>query len=414
MDSGLLSNPDAPKATSRVPIDAANGVTGALFGIAILAYTCRLYIQLFVFKRFPAEDWLILFSVIILIAATVLWYISVNNLYNALVVVLEGVGSSKLFDVLKVIPTESKQANALSTLWWFVIFPVKFAYLVFFKKLINRLKHLTRYWWVVTAFMIPALIINEVVAWQTCPYTEALEVIAKCSGADAGTRLVRVTSVTTVFDVLGDVAIASIPVTLLWRVRISLRQKIGLGLTLCLSLVMAIVAIIRISGSRLPTGDADIVWVTFWQQQECNVAVIMISLTAFRSFFIRDTDSAMHAQPFLWSKLSIDSIKSSFRKRFSRLFGKSREDQTPTVDSGSTMIQSGGGSGIGSNPGPGSTETSGLDSGSARTGRSKKPMFGSPRGMKEVKIPNGRFSGLWSAIDRAGRTRAESPGASMV
>ena len=33
-------------------------------------------------------------------------------------------------------------------------------------------------------------------------------------------------------------------------------------------------------------GTVDIVWSTFWQQQECSVAVIMVSVSAFRSFFV--------------------------------------------------------------------------------------------------------------------------------
>ena len=80
--------------------------------------------------------------------------------------------------------------------------------------------------------------------------------------------------------------VASVPVILLWRVRIQFRQKLGLGIVLCLSLVMAIFAIIRAAGVRLPSGNVDIVWLAFWQQQECSVAVLMVSLTAFRSFFV--------------------------------------------------------------------------------------------------------------------------------
>lgn len=78
----------------------------------------------------------------------------------------------------------------------------------------------------------------------------------------------------------------SIPIIILWQIRINLCQKIGLGILLCLSLVMAIIAIARMSGVTLTSGVVDIVWVAFWQQQECSVAVIMISITAFRSLFV--------------------------------------------------------------------------------------------------------------------------------
>ena len=64
------------------------------------------------------------------------------------------------------------------------------------------------------------------------------------------------------------------------------RQKFGLSVMLSLSLVMAVCAITRMAGIHLKGGIVDIVWLAFWQQQECSIAVIMFSMTAFRSFFV--------------------------------------------------------------------------------------------------------------------------------
>ena len=87
-------------------------------------------------------------------------------------------------------------------------------------------------------------------------------------------------------DLSTDLLVLSLPIALLWRVQINLRQKIGLGLILCLSLVMAMAAITRIAGVRLSGGAVDIIWLIFWQQQECSIAVIMFSVSAFRPFFV--------------------------------------------------------------------------------------------------------------------------------
>lgn len=107
-----------------------------------------------------------------------------------------------------------------------------------------------------------------------------------CSGDTANYRTLRDTGITTAMDITTDALVVSIPIVLLWRVRINLRQKIGLGILLCLSLVMVIIAIARMSGINLTNGAVDIVWLAFWQQQECSVAVIMISISAFRSLFV--------------------------------------------------------------------------------------------------------------------------------
>ena len=75
-----------------------------------------------------------------------------------------------------------------------------------------------------------------------------------------------------------------IPVTLLWRVRIKPSQKIGLGAFLCLSIGMILMAITRAAGFRFH-GKFDDTWVSIWQHLEACVAVMMLSLTAFRSIF---------------------------------------------------------------------------------------------------------------------------------
>ena len=64
------------------------------------------------------------------------------------------------------------------------------------------------------------------------------------------------------------------------------RQKYGLSVMLSLSLVMAVCAITRMAGIHLGDDVVDIVWSSFWQLQECSIAVIMFSMTAFRSFFV--------------------------------------------------------------------------------------------------------------------------------
>ena len=89
-------------------------------------------------------------------------------------------------------------------------------------------------------------------------------------------------------DIMSDILILSLPITLLWKVRISLRQKIGLAFSLCLSGVMIIVTIVRIAGIKQGgSGSVDIVWLAFWQQPECSIAVLMLSVSAFRSLFVQ-------------------------------------------------------------------------------------------------------------------------------
>lgn len=80
------------------------------------------------------------------------------------------------------------------------------------------------------------------------------------------------------------VEVVSIPIIILRRSKIKTGQKIALGSFLCLSLVMAIIAIIRVSRIHSVAG-IDMVWEFFWQTMEGCVAVLMASITAFRTVF---------------------------------------------------------------------------------------------------------------------------------
>ncbi len=74
------------------------------------------------------------------------------------------------------------------------------------------------------------------------------------------------------------------------------QQKLGLGVLLSLSIVMVIVAIVRVAGVRLQSGDVDIVWLAFWQQQECSIAVSTFAITAFRTLFVQSASNQKRAR----------------------------------------------------------------------------------------------------------------------
>lgn len=80
-------------------------------------------------------------------------------------------------------------------------------------------------------------------------------------------------------------AVVSIPIIILRKSKIKLRQKLVLGIFLCLSIAMVVVALTRISAYRL-RGVIDLTWQIFWQYMEGCIALIMASLTTFRTAFI--------------------------------------------------------------------------------------------------------------------------------
>jgi hypothetical protein len=81
--------------------------------------------------------------------------------------------------------------------------------------------------------------------------------------------------------------VCSIPIFLLWNVKIKLRTKISVIALLSLSAFMIVCSVIRVAGFIGPNGHTpDATWRMLWTQIECCVAIIMSSLTAVRTLFV--------------------------------------------------------------------------------------------------------------------------------
>ena len=84
-------------------------------------------------------------------------------------------------------------------------------------------------------------------------------------------------------------AVIAIPIRLVSNVKIKTRQKLGIGFFLCLSCFMVVIEVIRVSNVHV---DDFQVWANFWIQIEGCTAVLTVSLTAFRTFFVSDHSNA--------------------------------------------------------------------------------------------------------------------------
>ena len=73
-------------------------------------------------------------------------------------------------------------------------------------------------------------------------------------------------------------------------------QKAALGVFLCRSLVMVIFSITRVSKISGASG-VDVPWVFFWQFAEASIAVLMGSLTVFRTLLIAERKTGPRGSP---------------------------------------------------------------------------------------------------------------------
>jgi hypothetical protein len=268
--------------------------------IALIAVTIRLAIRLLKLSRFYTDDFLLIFAAVTFIGSVVM----VNLLlpYNQTEV---DVGAGLIPpppDLVHILDYDVKFQDATVMLANGTIFGVKFSFLSFFQQVLAKTGKLRVYWWCVVVFTIPCAVICACTEFMVCPaFGENILAVCVYSGLQ---RQLAVLYVTIVLDIVSDVLLISIPVILLWNVRMNVRRKLGLGWLLCLSSFCIICAIIRAVGHNLVNGQNDVVWILFWSHMEACVALIACSMTAFRGLFNNKGSRGAKLSPFIQDKKS--------------------------------------------------------------------------------------------------------------
>lgn len=90
---------------------------------------------------------------------------------------------------------------------------------------------------------------------------------------------------------LNQTAVLYIPIRLIWKAQTTWTQKAALAMSLCLTVAMITVTLIRVSGILLG-GKVDAIWESYWFIIQAEVGIIMTAGTAFRTFFVARSKNA--------------------------------------------------------------------------------------------------------------------------
>lgn len=158
-------------------------VLGLFCGIAVVTIIVRLAIRIFTRSKLYLDDYLLLFGLACLGAATYLTYSFSSMIFLS--------NASRLDP--SVLPTFSELARLTGSLKiiysflamiWTTTFAVKLSFLVFFKKLIDRVsKQINIYYWIVVVFTVVSWMFIVGEPFILCPYfgTKTREPLLSCS-----------------------------------------------------------------------------------------------------------------------------------------------------------------------------------------------------------------------------------------
>ncbi|PVI05780.1 hypothetical protein DM02DRAFT_684190 [Periconia macrospinosa] len=231
------------------------------------------------------DDYFVLFGSICLVVATGFFHADFESTYLSQAVYLDAsiVLKAPAPKLMKAANTHMTYIVTELVFLWTATFAVKFSFLAFFRPLVESVnKRIRIYFWVVVGLTLISwmFVISE--PFILCPHF-GRKSMKKC--AFDREKYFSLTGFVTALDAVTDLMIVIIPILVLRQSKMKLRQKAAIGSFFCLSLVMIATALIRVS--KMPGPSAiDTPYEIFWQYMEASIAILMASLTAYRSMFL--------------------------------------------------------------------------------------------------------------------------------
>ncbi|MCJ1230794.1 hypothetical protein MMC12_007468 [Toensbergia leucococca] len=267
----------------KLDISSFEIASGVVLGLTLILAFARMCIKISKFHRLFVDDVFFILAMIFLVAGTTMMFLTLP--YNQTGQDVGAGVEAPPPDINHQLDMDVKFQDTAVLLLNACIYSVKFSFLFFFRHLLSRTKQLKVWWWCIFIFTIPCAIVCMCTEFIACP-AFGDRIMAVCVSNSALKRQLTDLYVTTGLDILTDLLLISIPILLLWNVKINIRRKLGLASLLSLSIFAIITTIIRAAGHKLNNGQDDVTWILFWFEIEACVAVCANSMTAFRSLFV--------------------------------------------------------------------------------------------------------------------------------
>ncbi|KAI9891963.1 MAG: hypothetical protein M1814_002158 [Vezdaea aestivalis] len=275
-------------------------------GVAAVLTGLRLWIRISRLKRLFWDDFWHLVAFALLVASAILYMFMCPPLLGITKFTQTGnfgVVDSHFF--ANTVPWYLRLQFTSMGLFYSCIWSIKLSFMMFYRRFFKDLRDHMIAWWIILAITL----LTYLGAWLCMMYATGrpqnffnLYSAIQPAGIH-GTRISLM--VTTSFDVLSDIAIMVLPIRLLYNLRISIRQKLGLGLIfgmvvviMAVSIARVVIALGAIIGTRSTLGQADPAQLSFWSVIEASIALWVSCLPTFRILFRSNERSSSDMEDF--------------------------------------------------------------------------------------------------------------------
>lgn len=293
-------------------------------GLAFIFVVARTMIRIYTLERLAFDDYCIYFAWLLLALNGVLQTIQAPHIYyvSRAAAGLVPAGEAILYHGNIYVRYEFASIG----LFWTVLWAVKASFLIIFWRLFDGLPKYRRWLVCVAVFSFFAYAGCWISSILNCHPASMYFKFGQCVKPIDYRGTVIAVSYSTTVDILTDVLIMALPFKLLYTVKITTKQKLGLAGVFGIATIIIVVAIVR-AVEITTRARTDAVLLTVWSIVESTVSVIVGCLPVFKSLFTNRNSTVGGRYSAKRSKTAIRStLSSTSAKRASNIPLQSYDD----------------------------------------------------------------------------------------
>ncbi|KAI9664062.1 MAG: hypothetical protein M1821_007553 [Bathelium mastoideum] len=264
------------------------GLLWAGCATSLLFVLVRVFIRIHSFRVIYADDFLVIAAWGMFLATAILWSIEAPTLYLQYGIQSGRIPLTSPLDELNFVKKDTSFLRTIVPFNWLYytsLWTVKLSFLMFFRRLGSRVRGQQIWWWVVLVIVVATWIACVADIQYNCALSSYEWIIENCAALKEVHYGNRTFYANCVADVVSDILIISIPVLLLWNVRIPPRQKLILMAIFSVTVVVMVFSIVRVAVVANSKKNVDISWLYLWSNIEVTVAIIIACVASFRQLF---------------------------------------------------------------------------------------------------------------------------------
>ncbi|KAI9043226.1 putative vesicle-mediated transport protein (Imh1) [Aspergillus affinis] len=256
-----------------------------VWGATLLSFifiAARILARILTFRRLWTDDVLAMLAWLFVLAQAIIWHTQVESLYvQHQLITKEFLPTEEIMEEIRWV----LRAQLLGLFFFmFSLWLLKASFLVFFRRIGCYLQPLNTWYWCVVILVTTSCAACLGDIDYKCLTKDPTWGYEHCTPFSAVKVQFRGFLVNALLDIFSDVLITTLPIALLWNVRMPLSRKLKLMGLFSLTVVVAIFAVVRIAAVAQPHHYFDATWLWMWSLIECAADPAPLT-TDHRPFF---------------------------------------------------------------------------------------------------------------------------------